>query len=141
MKNWARGTSHEEWLQQHLNAYCSITCPTRDTFWNKLYFEYFQQYPWNLRDNYEPPGSTCADPQKVAPPCLSPNSGVDLHSGPWHSFEPEPGDKVGLEVKEKSIEAKKHISAPIQAHLHRILVPPTHISSKPAIAKLDETSW
>ena len=102
-------------------------------FWNKLYFNYFQQYPWNLRDNYEPPGSTCAEPQKVSPPCPSRGSDVDLRSGPWHSFEPENNDKIGLELKEKVIEVKKKTCTctynPVQAELLTTDVKPLHISN------------
>lgn len=109
MKNWARGTSREEWLQQRLEAYLSITRTTRDPFWKKLYFDFFQQYPWNLRDDYEPPGSTCTNTQKVAAPCPTFDSGEDLRSGAWLAFEPDINDRLGLELKEKAIQFKKQV--------------------------------
>lgn len=110
MKNWARGTSREEWLQQRLESYISTTRTSRDSFWQKLYFDFFKQYPWNLRDEFEPPGSTSApNPQKIAPPCPTSDSGEDLRGGPWFSFEPETDDKLGLDLKEKAIQSKKQV--------------------------------
>jgi hypothetical protein len=109
MKHWARGTSREEWLQQRLDTYVSTTRTTRDSFWQKLYFDFFQQYPWNLRDDFEPPGSTCTGAQKIAPPCPTFDSGEDLRGSAWFAFEPEINDKLGLELKEKAIQSKKQV--------------------------------
>ena len=111
MKNWARGTSREEWLQQHLENYTSTTRTTRDSFWNKLYFDFFEQYPWNLRDKFEPPGftGTGGNPQKIAPPCPVSSSGEDLRGSAWYAFEPDRSDKLGLELKEKAIVSKKQV--------------------------------
>jgi hypothetical protein len=108
MKNWARGTSREGWLQQRLESYLSITRTSRDTFWQKLYFDFFKQYPWNLCDEFEPPGTT-TNSQKIAPPCLASDSGEDLRGSPWFSFEPENDDKLGLDLKEKAIQSKKQV--------------------------------
>jgi hypothetical protein len=100
-KGWADKTSRAQWLRQKLPHYPSTANKqTRDAWLAAIAHEYLEQYPWNLRDEFEHPDHQApfepvelTKAQKRA--AIASREGV----GPWLCLEPTSDDKEGQKAK------------------------------------------